>query len=168
MAAGVPPPPLNSPSGSYYWLEWYTNLTNYLNGTNIPWANLNFTNSNIHDIVNRAHNSLTHVQGGNAGGDLSGTGNAWHMTGRGVVAGGGVGTGFPTGWTTSHTGTGTYTITHNLGLSSPNLGAIATSITPGALVQYIDCTGSTSLVTVHTTNASGAAADADFTIAIFT
>lgn len=64
MAAGLPPPPINSPSGSYYWLEWYTGLTNFINGTNIPWGNLNFTGSNIADIQARAHNSLSPIQGG--------------------------------------------------------------------------------------------------------
>src|SRR5579864_4747358 len=119
MAAGVPPPPLNSPSGSYYWLEWYTNLTNFLNGSNIPWSNLNFTGSNIHDILTRHHNSLTTIQGGNAGGDAGGSGNAWHMAGRGYVDATGVATAIPTGWSVAHTGTGLYTITHNTGLAGP-------------------------------------------------
>lgn len=159
MTAGVPPPPLNSPNGSYYWLEWYSNLTNFLNGTNIPWTNLNFTSSNIHDIANRAHNSLQAVQGGNAAGDTTGTGNAWHMTGRGMVQGG-VGTGFPSGWTVSGSGS-VWIITHGLGKAFPNLGAIATSVTTGVTVQYIDCTSTTAVV-VHLSGTG------DFTLAIFT
>lgn len=165
MPAGVAPPPLNSPNGSYYWLEWYTNLTNFLNGTNIPWVNLNFTNSNIHDIVTRNHNSLQNVQGGNAVGDVNGTGNAWHLMGRGMVQAG-VGTGFPTGWTVSGSG-GTYTITHNLGKAFPNLGATATSMTSGVLVQWVDCSG-TNVIIVHTTNAAGTTTAGDFTVAIYT
>lgn len=164
MAAGIPPPPLNSPNGSYYWLEWYTNLTNYLNGTNIPWGNLNFSQSNIHDIVNRHHNSLSTVQGGTAGGDSTGTGNAWHLVGRGMVQGG-VATGFPTGWTVSG-GAGTYTLTHNQGFAFPTLGATATSATPGVLVQYINYP-SINTLTIHLTNPSGTTTDGDFTLAVY-
>lgn len=158
MAAGVPPPPLNSPNGSFYWLEWYTNLTNFLNGTNIPWSNLNFNGSNIHDILTRHHNSLQNVQGGTALGDVTGAGNAWHLTGRGMVQGG-TGTGFPAGWTVS--GSNPYTITHNLNLAFPSLGATATSMTSGVTVQYIDCSNANTTV-VHLSAAG------DFTIAIYT
>lgn len=165
MAVGVPPPPLNSPNGSYYWLEWYSNLTNFLNGQNFPWANLNFSGSNIHDIITRHHNSLQTVQGGTAAGDANGTGNAWHMTGRGFVQGG-VGTGFPTGWTISGSG-GTYTITHNLNKTFPNIGATATSVTTGVLVQWIDCSNPNTVI-VHTTNPGGTATAGDFTLAVYT
>lgn len=151
MPVGVPPPPLNSPNGSYYWLEWYTNLTNFLNGTNIPWANLNFTNSNIADILTRDHNELTNIQGGNASGTRTWTGNAWHMTGRGVISSAGVGTGFPASWTISGS-SGSYTIVHNLNLASPQLGAMVTSNTSGVTVQYVDCS-STSQVVVHLSGA---------------
>jgi hypothetical protein len=166
MAAGVPPPPLNSPNGSYYWLEWYTNLTNFLNGTNIPWSNINFSTSNIHDIVDRAHNSLQPIQGGNAAGDAGGSGNAWHMTGRGVVVSG-VATGFPTGWTVTNPSGGTYQITHNLGISQPDLGAIATSLTSGEIVQWIDCTNS-NYINVHIVNSAGSPVNGDFTVAVLT
>lgn len=117
MAAGVPPPPLNSPSGSYYWLEWYTNLTNFLNGTNIPWSNLNFTGSNITDIMTRNHNDLQTIQGG----DVTGSpGKAFHMIGAqyiGQVASAGTAVFLPTGWTVAGTG-GVYTVTHSLGLTT--------------------------------------------------
>lgn len=165
MAAGVPPPPINSPSGSYYWLEWYTNLTNFLNGTNIPWVNLNFTGSNLHDILTRLHNTLQSVQGGNAGGDLTGTGNAWHMSGRGSVTAAGVGTGMPSGWSIVHTGTGVYTLTHNLGLLAPNVGALGTSNTTGVLVQWIDVSVLNTIV-FHLTNSGGTATDGSFTFVV--
>jgi hypothetical protein len=167
MAAGVPPPPLNSPTGSYYWLEWYTNLTNFLNGTNIPWSNINFTSSNIADIQTRDHNSLQAIQGGNASGTASPTGNAWHFTGKGYVDATGVGTGMPPSWLSAHTGTGVYTITHNLGLAAPQLGAIATSNTVGNLVQWIDVTNTNTII-VHTTNFSGTATDSAFTFTVST
>lgn len=165
MAAGVPPPPLNSPSGSYYWLEWYTSLTNFLNGTNIPWANLNFAGSNLNDIQTRHHNTLQSIQGGTAGADLAGSGNAWHMTGRGYVDVSGTGTGLPSGWTVTHTATGIYTITHNLNKAAPNIGALATSATAAVLVQWIDNSNLNTTI-VHLTNAGGTATDGAFTFLI--
>lgn len=161
MAVGIPPPPLNSPNGSYYWLEWYTNLTNFLNGQNIPWANLNFTNSNIHDITHRNHNSLTNVQGGTAAGDVNGTGNAYHLIGYGYVDAAAAAPGLPSGWTVALGGTGTYTITHHLGLTVPNYQAGATSNTTGTVVQWVD-TSNTNTIIVHTTNATGTATNASF------
>lgn len=165
MAAGIPPPPLNSPSGSYYWLEWYTSLTNFLNGTNIPWSNLNFTGSNLSDLQTRDHNTLQQIQGGNPSEDISAGGNAWHMSGRGYVSATGVGTGLPTTWTTAHTGTGTYTITHNLGLTAPQIGCIATTHVAGVIVNWIDMSG-TNIITVHTTGLTGTATDAPFTFVV--
>ena len=165
MAAGIPPPPLNSPSGSYYWLEWYTQLTNVLNGTGYPWTALNFASSNLHDIQTRLHNSLQNVQGGNTTGALTGTGNAWHLAGLGYVTSGGSGTGMPTGWSISHTGTGTYLLTHNLTQVLPNIGAMATSQTSGVLVQWIDLATS-GQATFHLTNPAGTATDGAFTFAL--
>jgi len=161
MAAGVPPPPLNSPSGSYYWLEWYTNLTNFLNGTNIPWSNLNFTGSNIADILTRDHNSLKNVQGGTANGGAIAGGNAYHLMGYGYVDATAATSKLPSGWTATHTGAGTYTITHNLALVTPDYMAGATSNTTGTIVQWIDTTNTNTIV-VHTTTNAGAATDASF------
>src|ERR1700744_2890150 len=101
MAAGVPPPPLNSPSGSYYWLEWYTNLTNFLNGTNIPWSNLNFTGSNLLDIQTRNHNDLQNIQGGLPA-------LRYHALGVGIVDVAGGNSHLPAGWTISHPSAGNY------------------------------------------------------------
>jgi hypothetical protein len=168
MAAGVPPPPLNSPSGSYYWLEWYTNLTNFLNGTNIPWSNINFTGSNLADLQTRLHNSLSSIQGGNASGDVHATGNAWHALARGYVTGAGVETGLPTGWSCTHSATGVYTITHNLGLVAPQLMAVATSNQIGAIANYIDNTTSSTSIVVHMSNTSGTSVDAAFTLLVWT
>lgn len=161
MAAGVPPPPLNSPSGSYYWLEWYTNLTNFLNGTNIPWSNLNFSGSNIADIQTRHHNSLQDVQGGTAGGGPTGGGFAYHLMGYGACDITGTSSSLPVGWTVAHTGTGTYTVTHNQGLTAPDYIAGACSNTSGALVVWIDTTSSNAFVVhVGAATAPGTATDA--------
>lgn len=157
MAAGVPPPPINSPSGSYYWLEWYRGLTDYLNGTNIPWTNLNFTNSNITDIVHRDHNNLTNIQGGNAT-------NRYHMLGAGsVAANGGVNT-LPSGWTSTRTATGSYQVTHNLGVNVNNFMCVAT-VNSGAItnVRVERVSVGVNAFSVYTVNDSNVAADADFT-----
>jgi hypothetical protein len=119
MAAGIPPPPLNSPSGSYYWLEWYTSLTNFLNGTNIPWSNINFAGSNIADIQTRNHNDLQNIQGGLTVGVSPG--NAFHLVGAqyvGAVSAAGTLAGPPSivTWTCSVAG-GVFTVNHNLGLT---------------------------------------------------
>lgn len=154
MAAGIPPPPLNSPAGSYYWLEWYTNLTNFLNGTNIPWSNLNFSGSNIHDIQTRHHNSLTNVQGGTAAGDITGTGNAYHLIGYGSSDATCTNVSLPSGWTATHTSTGVYTITHNLGLTFPDYQAGATANTTGSIVTWVD-TSNTNTIVVHIAPTTG-------------
>lgn len=148
MTAGIPPPPLNSPSGSYYWLEWYTQLTNILNGSGYPWTALNFASSNLHDIQTRHHNSLQTIQGGTAGGDLTGSGNAWHMTGVGYVTSGGAGTGLPSGWSITQTSTGVYTLTATGLPAYPAVGALATSNTTGVVVDWIDIS-TTNVVIFH-------------------
>lgn len=146
MAAGVPPPPINSPAGSYYWIEWYTGLTNFLNGTNIPWSNLNFSGSNIFDIQTRHHNTLTNIQGGNAGGDSAGTGNAYHLMGYGYTDATVSSIKVPSGWLVTHTGTGVYTITHNLGLTAPNYMTGATTNSSAGVVTYVDNTNANAIV----------------------
>lgn len=158
MAAGIPPPPLNSPNGSYYWLEWYTQLTNILNGTGYPWTSLNFRGSNIHDILTRNHNSLQNIQGGTAtAADAGGSGNAYHLVGTGFVDATATNKKLPAGWSVVHTGTGVYTITMNLSLTPPNFLAGATSNTAGNVVQWIDVSGTNSFI-VYTTNSVGTTA----------
>ena len=167
MAAGIPPPPLNSPSGSYYWLEWYTQLTNAINQVGYPWVNLSFTNSDLADIVTRDHNTLQNIQGGTASGTRTPTGNAWHMTGKGFVNATGTMTGAPGTWTCSNSGTGVYTITHGLNAAAPDLAATATSNTTGIVVQWIDTTSLTTIV-VHTTTPSGTATNGSFSFTVMT
>jgi hypothetical protein len=167
MAAGLPPPPLNSANGSYYWLEWYTQLTNILNANGLPFTSLSFTGSDISLIQTRNHNELTNIQGGDATGTSPGAGNAWHMSGKGYVTAGGTGTGMPATWTISNTGTGTYLLTHNLALATPNIGAIATSNTTGVIVQWIDTTA-TNTITFHLTTPTGTAANGAFTFLVST
>lgn len=166
MAAGVPPPPLNSPSGSYYWLEWYTNLTNFLNGTNIPWSNLNFSGSNIADIQTRHHNSLLQIQGGNADGTATGGGSAYHLIGYGYSDSTATNISVPVGWSVVHTGTGIYTVTHNLALSAPHYQAGATTNTAGTIVTYVDISSSSSIV-IHTVSTGSLSTPADANISFW-
>lgn len=155
MAAGVPPPPLNSPSGSYYWLEWYTNLTNFLNGQNIPWSNINFNGSNIADIQTRQHNSLQGIQGGSASGGPSPTGGAYHLLGPlyiGFVGSTGTAVKLPSGWTSSASGS-TYTITHGLALPVNSYVVMASSNSGTGTVNNIALSTNTFAVTLSTTQA---------------
>lgn len=155
MAAGVPPPPLNSPSGSYYWLEWYTNLTNFLNGTNIPWSNINFAGSNIADIQTRDHNSLQNIQGGDASGSTAPTGNAYHLIGPefiGFVASSGTAVKLPTGWTSSAAGTA-YTITHGLGLAANSYMVVAVPELGSSIVNNIVLNSNTFVATLSSAQA---------------
>lgn len=155
MTAGIPPPPLNSPNGSYYWLEWYTQLTNILNGTGYPWTAINFTSSNIHDITTRHHNSLQNVQGGSAAGDANGTGNAYHMLGMGFVDAAAAAPKLPIGWSVVNNSAGVYTITMPFTLTVPNFIVGATSNTAGNVVQWVDNSTTGTTFVVHCTNSSG-------------
>lgn len=74
MANALPPPPTKSPDGSYQWLDWYRQLQAYVSqGGSVPWNVIDFTGSDLADIQNRAHNSLTAIQGG-------GVGEHYHLT----------------------------------------------------------------------------------------
>lgn len=68
MATGLPPPPINAPSGSFVWLEWYRKLRDFLatNGS-VPWAVVDKAGSKLSDIADRKHSYLQNVQGGSAG-----------------------------------------------------------------------------------------------------
>lgn len=166
MAAGVPPPPINSPSGSYYWLEWYKSLTDFINGTNIPWSNLNFTGSNLKDIITRNHNDLQNIQGGS--GTTQTDGQHFHMSGRGNVSSTGTATGLPTGWSCTRVSAGVYNIvTTGLSVAVPGISAIATSNTLGVSVQFIDL-ATLGQVTVHLVNTANVATDGNFSIIVNT
>jgi hypothetical protein len=69
MALKIPPAPTGSPPGSAFWNDWYEKLRNLINSGTISqlWSSIDFTASNITDIVTRAHNNLQSFQGGTAG-----------------------------------------------------------------------------------------------------
>lgn len=64
---GLPPPPTKAPDGSFAWVDWYNKLQRFFSQSGvIPWTSIDFTSSNITDIVSRDHNNLTAIQGGSA------------------------------------------------------------------------------------------------------
>ena len=75
MANKIPPAPIGALPGSSYWNDWVEKLRNLVNSGSIVqlWSSINFTGSNITDIVTRNHNNLQSFQGGTAG-------EYYHMT----------------------------------------------------------------------------------------
>lgn len=69
MANKIPPAPVGTLPGSSYWNDWYEKIRTLINsGTIIQlWSSINFSGSNITDIVTRNHNNLQSFQGGTAG-----------------------------------------------------------------------------------------------------
>lgn len=69
MAVKLPPQPVGMPPGHSMWNDWYEKLRTAFNSGQVTttWANIDFTASDITDIVNRSHEVLTGLQGGTAG-----------------------------------------------------------------------------------------------------
>lgn len=75
MAQKLPPTPTGSPPGSAFWNQWYEQLRLIVNDglVSVLWSNIDFSGSNLTDLVNRAHNNLQSIQGGTPG-------QYYHMT----------------------------------------------------------------------------------------
>lgn len=74
MAGGLPPPPTRSADGSFAWVAWYNQLYTMLSTSgSVSWSLVNKAGSSIADLVNRAHDLLTGLQGGT-------TGEHYHLT----------------------------------------------------------------------------------------
>jgi len=68
MADILPPAPIDAPFSSYNWVDWYKKVRDAINNAaSVLWTSINFTGSNITDIVTRNHNDLQNIQGGTAG-----------------------------------------------------------------------------------------------------
>lgn len=68
MANPLPPPPTKSPDGSYAWVDWYRQLQQYVSQSgSVPWSVIDFAGSDIADIQQRDHESLSSFQGGTSG-----------------------------------------------------------------------------------------------------
>lgn len=67
MAANnqLPPIPNNPITDVFVWRDWFYQVSQVLTQqASIAWTSLNFTGSNIRDIVTRQHNALQDIQGG--------------------------------------------------------------------------------------------------------
>ena len=71
----LPPPPTQEPErDTYVWINWMQQLYTYLTAVGrLAWSVIDFTDSNITDIVTRNHNDLQNIQGGAAT-------NYYHLT----------------------------------------------------------------------------------------
>jgi len=69
MAVKLPPPPIFDDQSSFGWLDWQRQVQDVVKSTSesTPWANINFTGSNLTDILTKEHNALQSTQGGTAG-----------------------------------------------------------------------------------------------------
>ena len=60
-----PPPNPDEDINGYSWRDWFRQLRDYIvNKGSILWSQIDFTGSNITDIVTRRHNDLQVIQGG--------------------------------------------------------------------------------------------------------
>lgn len=74
MAQKLPPTPVGVPPGHSFWNDWYERLRTIVNNiSSLTWSIIDFTGSNLTDIVTRNHNDLQNLQGG-------GTGDYNHVT----------------------------------------------------------------------------------------
>jgi hypothetical protein len=65
MATQLPPLPNNPITDTFVWRDWFFKVSQILvQSAQIAWSSLNFTNSNLRDIVVRQHNALQDLQGG--------------------------------------------------------------------------------------------------------
>ena len=66
MAIKLPPIPNNPLTDTHVWRDWFFKVSQLLIQTvSVSWVNIDFTSSNIRDIVSRQHNALQDIQGGN-------------------------------------------------------------------------------------------------------
>lgn len=65
----IPPAPAEfTPDNQWAWMDFYKRIRDAINTASIvTWANLDFSGSNLTDLVTRNHNDLQNVQGGGAG-----------------------------------------------------------------------------------------------------
>ena len=69
MSINLPPPPILDNQSNFSWLDWHRQVQVFTKsaGSTANWSSINFTASNITDIVNRDHGNLQGLQGGGAG-----------------------------------------------------------------------------------------------------
>lgn len=65
MAIYLPPIPNNPITDVFVWRDWFYKVSQLLGEqAGIAWTSINFTGSNLRDIVTRQHNALQDIQGG--------------------------------------------------------------------------------------------------------
>lgn len=65
MAVQLPPIPNNPITDVFVWRDWFYKVSQLLvQQASIAWTSLDFTGSNLRDIVTRQHNALQDIQGG--------------------------------------------------------------------------------------------------------
>ena len=63
----IPPPPVSSEDRTV-WSNWYVAVKDGINNlrADLKWTNLDFTGSNLTDVVTRNHNDLNSINGGSS------------------------------------------------------------------------------------------------------
>jgi hypothetical protein len=65
MAIQLPPIPNNPITDVFVWRDWFYAVSQLLSQqAAIAWTSINFTSSNLRDIITRQHNALQDIQGG--------------------------------------------------------------------------------------------------------
>lgn len=65
MAIQLPPIPNNPITDVFVWRDWFYKVSQVLGEqAGLSWTTINFTGSNLRDIVTRQHNALQDIQGG--------------------------------------------------------------------------------------------------------
>ena len=74
MALKLPPIPNNPITDTFVWRDWFFKVSQLLiQQASIAWSSLDFTGSNLRDILVRQHNALQEIQGGDGI-------NSYHLT----------------------------------------------------------------------------------------
>ena len=105
-----PPPNPDQDINDYSWRDWFRQLRDYVvDKGSILWSQIDFTGSNITDIITRRHNDLQTIQGG-------ATNQYYHLNSAEYTG----------------TGTGVFVRKDNPTVTSPNIDHIDLDITTGS------------------------------------
>jgi len=146
MTVRIAPPPINTEDKAV-WNTWYLRVKDAINqlGLSFLWTNIDFSGSNLDDIVTRNHNDLLNFQGGTAG-------QYYHVTSTQATA---IAAFNATQWTdlTDSGGTTLHTHTHNSNTSMQ--GGTANEYYHLTSAQHADLTdGGTTSLHKHTITGS--------------
>jgi len=79
MAVKLPPPPIFDDPNGFGWQDWQRQVQAQVKNTSeaLPWSSIDFTGSNLTDILTKEHNALQSTQGGTAGEKYHLTASQW-------------------------------------------------------------------------------------------